>query len=181
MKMETENWSGWLLGLGVLFVLLGAILVLHPVAGTAGLELFLAILFFFGGLAQFAFAFTARKWSGFLFITLLALIYLAAAFFLTYNPFGGAVALTLLLAAMLIASGCVKIAMSQALKAFGNAGWLLFDGFMGILLGVMIIIGWPTDAAWVLGLLLGISMFFGGITFLVLSSAMKRTNLGIER
>ena len=45
-------------------------------------------------------------------------------------------------------------------------GWLV--------LAVMIWSTWPSSAAWVVGTLVGISMFFSGITRLMLSLAARR-------
>jgi uncharacterized membrane protein HdeD (DUF308 family) len=39
---------------------------------------------------------------------------------------------------------------------------------------VMIASTWPSSAAWVVGTLIGISMFFGGISRLMLSLAVRK-------
>jgi uncharacterized membrane protein HdeD (DUF308 family) len=154
-------------------MLFGMILILHPMAATIGLAMLLGILLFIGGLAHIAFSFMAKKWVGFLFMVLLGLVYLAASLFLLANPIGGVITLTLLLGAFLMVGGCIKIAMSQALHAWANSGWLMFDGFLSILLGVLVIMAWPADSLWVMGLLFGINLLFGGITFLLLGMAEK--------
>jgi uncharacterized membrane protein HdeD (DUF308 family) len=53
-------------------------------------------------------------------------------------------------------------------------GWLLVDGVITLVLAVLIWSTWPSSALWVVGTLVGISMFFSGITRLILSMAVRR-------
>ncbi len=168
-----EHISGWLMALGILFMLFGMIMILHPIASTFAVAMLLGLLILFGGIAQIVFAFMSKKWSGFIFTLLLGLVFLAAGFMLLFTPLHGVLTLTLLLGAFMIVGGCIKIAMSQALKAMVHSGWLMFDGVLSILLGVLIIMAWPSDSAWVMGLLFGINLLFGGLTYMLLGMAEK--------
>jgi len=51
---------------------------------------------------------------------------------------------------------------------------LLVDGVITLALAVMIWSTWPSSAAWVIGTLVGLSMFFSGMTRLMLSLAVRR-------
>jgi uncharacterized membrane protein HdeD (DUF308 family) len=55
-----------------------------------------------------------------------------------------------------------------------GSGWLLVDGVVTLVLAVLIWSTWPSNAAWALGTLIGISVFFSGITRLMLSLAVRR-------
>jgi hypothetical protein len=48
-----------------------------------------------------------------------------------------------------------------------GGAWLLIDGMITLVLAVMILGTWPSGAAWVVGTLVGISMFFSGTSQLV--------------
>ncbi|VVC03692.1 Uncharacterised protein [Candidatus Burarchaeum australiense] len=168
-----ESVSGWLMALGVLFMLFGLVMIVHPIASTFAVAMLFGLLILFCGIAQIVFAFLAKKWSGFMLALLLGLVFLVAGGVLLFSPLHGVLTLTLLLGAFMLVAGCIKIAMSQAMKAWANSGWLMFDGFLSILLGVLIIMAWPSDSVWVMGLLVGINLLFGGITYLLLGMAEK--------
>jgi len=57
-----------------------------------------------------------------------------------------------------------------AFKLRAHAGWVwtLISGVASIVLGAMVYVRWPSDSAWVLGLLFGINMIFSGASFLAL-------------
>ncbi len=52
--------------------------------------------------------------------------------------------------------------------------WALLNGVITFLCGVVIYRHMPLDALWVIGLLVGIEMFFHGWTWIMLSLAIKR-------
>ena len=64
--------------------------------------------------------------------------------------------------------------LSFELRPEPGAGWLLFDGIVRLVLAVLIWSPWPSSAIWVVGTLAGISMFFSGISRLMLSLAVRR-------
>jgi len=55
-----------------------------------------------------------------------------------------------------------------------GSGWLLFDGVITLILGIMIWRTWPLSTEWVIGTLVGASMFFSGVCRLMLSMAARR-------
>jgi uncharacterized membrane protein HdeD (DUF308 family) len=53
-------------------------------------------------------------------------------------------------------------------------GWLLADGIVSVALGLMIAVHWPSTAAWALGLLVGVSLIFNGLSLLLIGSSAER-------
>jgi len=49
----------------------------------------------------------------------------------------------------------------------------VFDGIITLVLAIMIWRTWPASTAWAIGILLGISMLFSGISRLMLSLAAR--------
>jgi uncharacterized membrane protein HdeD (DUF308 family) len=49
-------------------------------------------------------------------------------------------------------------------------GWMMANGVLSFLLAAVLLIGWPFSALWVVGLLIGISLFLDGVTLLILSA-----------
>jgi uncharacterized membrane protein HdeD (DUF308 family) len=60
------------------------------------------------------------------------------------------------------------------LRPASGTGWLIFDSIITFILAVMIWSTWPSSAAWVVGVLVGISMLFSGMARLMLTLAARR-------
>ncbi len=43
-------------------------------------------------------------------------------------------------------------------------GWLVAAGVASIVVGVLLLLGWPGTALWATGLLLGVNLIFTGVT-----------------
>jgi uncharacterized membrane protein HdeD (DUF308 family) len=56
----------------------------------------------------------------------------------------------------------------------GGSGWLLMDGIVTLILGLLVWRQWPSSSLWVIGTLVGISMIFTGTTRLMISLAARR-------
>ncbi len=52
---------------------------------------------------------------------------------------------------------------------------LLVSGVLELLLGVLILTGWPGSAAWVIGLFIGIRMVFSGTSMIALGLSPRDT------
>jgi len=89
----------------------------------------------------------------------------SALFFLTGE---GMAILTLILAAVFVAEGIFCIATSFGMRSNPAWIWLLLNGVVAIILGGMVYSKWPSDAAWVIGLLYGIQSIFAGSALLML-------------
>jgi uncharacterized membrane protein HdeD (DUF308 family) len=89
------------------------------------------------------------------------------------NPARAAVTLTLLIAIILIIAGLFRlfVAFSTPLH---HRGWLILNGAISIILGVMIWDAWPVSGLWVIGLFIGIDMIFDGWTEIMLALSVRR-------
>ena len=166
------NWA-WFFALGMLLLLFGFAVIMFPVAGTFAVEILFGIVLLIAGLTQVVLAFQARKWGGFLFTFLAGLLYLVVGLLFLVYPLQGAITLTLLLGLALIIGGMFKIGLAFKIKPDSYWKWLTFDGLLSILLGVLILGGWPSDAIWVIGLLFGIDLLFSGLSQLMIGFAAK--------
>jgi hypothetical protein len=115
------------------------------------------------GILHFLFAWKTHSTSGVLWEILLGVLYLFSGFYLLFHPVAGLASLTLLLAAYLLVKGLMQIVHYFQLQPRHGAGWLLFDGIVSLVLGVMIWRSWPFSSVWVIGALVGISLLFTGV------------------
>ena len=167
-----KHWT-WFFGLGIFLLLFGLVMIVLPVVGSFAIDLFIGVVLLIAGVLQVVMAFNFRNWKGFLIKLLTGILYGGAGLLLLVYPLSGVITLTLFLAAFLLIEGVLEIAFAYKLKPESHWNWVLFDGVIGILLGVLIIANWPSDSLWVLGLLFGINLVFSGVTSLVLSLSAR--------
>jgi uncharacterized membrane protein HdeD (DUF308 family) len=88
--------------------------------------------------------------------------------FLVHKKYG-----RIALAMYLFLESILEFVLGLTLRPLPGSGWLLFDGIITLILAVMIWRTWPSNAAWVIGLLVGISMLFSGTSRLMISLAAR--------
>ena len=66
---------------------------------------------------------------------------------------------------------------AEIMAAFSLAegkGWLIFDGVVTVILGILLFMGFPFSGPLAVGVLLGIKLLLAGITMLTLGSEVKQ-------
>ncbi len=168
-----KGW-GWFLGLGISLVVLGVLAISMPLVATLAIELLIGWLLIVAGAVEIVSAIGSQRGLGLLWSLLWGVLYLAVGVMLLAYPLSGMLTLTLLLAILLVAEGIFKIVLSVQYRALGNWGWALFSGIVSLVLGGLIWSRWPCDAAWVIGLLIGIDLIIGGWAMMMLSMDARR-------
>ncbi len=166
--------SGWSIALGILMIIVGIIAMLAPWESGLVITLIVGWCAIFNGVAQIIFGFRTHGGWHILLEVVLGIIYIIAGVYLLMHPRAGLLALTLLLASFLLVYGIFALVLAFQMKPRQGWGWVLFDGIITLLLGVLIWFHWPWNSAWVVGTLFGISIFISGITRLMLSLAVRR-------
>lgn len=152
---------------GAIVALLGILAILFPFATGVSISILLGGLLVVGGFVHVAHAFRARGWKGFGWQAFLALIYAFAGMSLLANPVLGLTTLTLLLVVYFLTSGIVEVAMGLEIRGEPNWAWVAGSGVLSILLGVLLLGGFPGTAAWAVGLLLGVDLLGTGISMVM--------------
>ncbi len=163
----------WLVVLGVCLIVLGTILLGSPVIATLATVTTLGVLILLGGGAEIVGAFWCREWSGFFLALLSGVLGLVIGLMLLANPIQGGITLTILLASFLFVGGIFKAAAAIAHR-FDGWGWLLLSGAIDLVLGVMIWRELPLSGLTIIGVLVGISLIFRGVSWLMVGFALKR-------
>jgi len=184
LKHELEHMRShwlWILLLGVLLTVFGTAAIVVPsvtVGTTFAVTIFLGVLLMVGGVASIVSAFWIGKWSGFLIQLLVGLLYLAGGFMMTENPLVSAVTVTVFIAVSFIVLGIFRSVGALSLR-YPQWGWSLLNGVVTLLAGIIIYRQLPSDALWVIGLLVGLEMLFNGWTWIMLAIVLR--NLPAER
>jgi uncharacterized membrane protein HdeD (DUF308 family) len=167
-----KNW-GWLLGFGIVFIILGTIGLGMTFALTLASVFLFGILFLLGGVLQIIEAFKCKGWKGILWHIIIAVLYLIAGVIVIDNPLGASIMLTLVFAFLLIGVGVVRIIMAIQHGAGGHWIWPLIGGIASIILGAIIIAGWPISGLWVIGLVVAIELIIQGWSYLFVALAAR--------
>lgn len=175
--MNLQQTRGVLIFEGILFILLGILAIALPVASSLALELFIGWFLIIGGIFQLYRAFKTRHRNGFWIALLSAVLNIGLGSLLIAYPIAGMISLTLLLIFYFLFQGIVQIMLAfQWRSASLHWGWILASGLLSLAMAILIWIGWPGTAFWILGLLLGINMLFFGNSLLFLGLAMPKND-----
>ena len=158
--------SRWSLFLGVIYILVGMIAITTPLVVTLFSVLFLGVLLTASGIAGLIHAFWQRGWSGFAVQLLAGVLATCMGILLIFDAAAGAVVITLIMATYFLVGGFFKTGFAISHPNLGHRGALIFSGVISILLGILILIHWPSSALWVIGTFIGIDLIFYGFSLL---------------
>jgi uncharacterized membrane protein HdeD (DUF308 family) len=167
-----KNW-GWLLALGILFIILGTIGLGMTVVLTAASVWLFGVLMLVGGGFQFVDAFKCKGWKSVVWHVLIAVLYVIAGIVVMSQPLVAASILTLMLAGAITAVGIMRVIMAFQHRHSKGWVWPLVGGIVSIILGVMIFSQWPVSGLWVIGLFVAIEMIVNGWSYIFIALAAK--------
>jgi len=150
---------------GIVMILLGLIAVALPNIATLAIAIFIGWLFLIGGVVRALSVWRARAAPGFGWSLATALLAIVLGLILVLRPLEGVLTLTMVLIALFIIEGVAAIVIAlEFRKHIRQWGWTLFNGIVDLVLAWLIFQGWPSTAAWAIGLLVGINMLFLGLS-----------------
>ena len=166
--------STWSILWGVLLIVLGALAIGSPFLAAIAVNAVIAWLIVFAGVVHLVVAFHAHGAGSLIWKLLVGLAYVFAGVYLIMHPALGVASLTLLLASLFLVEGVLNIVLFLRMRAVGGSTWVLLDGIVTLLLGLMIYLQWPSSSAWAIGTLVGVSMIISGVTRVMLSLTVRK-------
>jgi uncharacterized membrane protein HdeD (DUF308 family) len=166
-----KNW-GWLLAFSIIQIVVGMLAVSFAFSSTMASVLVLGILFLVAAGVQLAAAIWAREWSGSMLFILLGVLYAIAGVLTLQHPVQAAEGFTLMLAAAFLVGGMFRI-VASLVEQFPGWGWVLCNGIITLLLGVLIWQQWPESGLWVVGMFVGIDLIVNGMTWAALAVVVR--------
>jgi len=159
---------------GVALIVIGAIAIVFPAASTLAVQLFIGWLFILAGVLFLVGAVAFHGTEPFFGSLLVGLLTFAVGAFLVFNPAGGAVIITLLIAALFMVNGAFELYFASALRPDGGRGWMLASGIVAIAVGILIAVGLPGTSMFILGLLVGLNFLTTGIAFVLIARHLEK-------
>jgi uncharacterized membrane protein HdeD (DUF308 family) len=166
-----RNW--WLfLAFGVLSIIVGLLAISSTFVATLVSVRVFGWLLLIAGITEVVHAVMVRNLKGFALHLLSAALYLLVGLFMLEDPIRAAAVLTLLLAASFFVGGVLRIIFSLAVR-FPAWPWVLLNGVVDLILGVLIFNEWPESSLWVIGLFVGIDLLFHGWSWVILALTVR--------
>jgi uncharacterized membrane protein HdeD (DUF308 family) len=166
--------STWSILWGVLLIILGMLAVGSPLLAAVAVNVVIAWLIVLAGAAHLVLAFQARGAGSLIWKLLVGLAYVCFGVYLIVHPALGVVSLTLVLALLFLIEGILDIVLFFRMRSVGGSSWVLVDGIVTLLLGLMIYRHWPSSSAWAIGTLVGVSLIISGVARVMLSLAVRK-------
>ena len=166
--------SGWFILVGVILIVLGCLALGYQFIATVFSVYFIGTLLVIAGIAQALHSFSIKGFGQTALWAIMGILYIFIGLMSFFQPIAISSALTLVISFLLIMSG-----FTQILAAFNNRnlpswGWILTSGIITLILGLIIISGWPYDSLWVLGMFLGVDLVFQGWAYIAIGIAVKK-------
>jgi uncharacterized membrane protein HdeD (DUF308 family) len=165
--------SGWLIAIGVLFVVLGLLAIAEPLIAGLAIAFLVGWLLIVGGAIHFAAAFGGSGIWRVIVQILIGIVYVLGGVYFLTHPLLGLDTLTLLLAGIILAEAVFEIAFYFRHRANHGSSWLLINALITLLVGGLIWFHWPSSSVWAIGTLVGVNLLMTGISRLMVGMAAR--------
>jgi len=175
-RLATEIHAHWKVFLvqGIVMMALGLLAIALPEISTLAIDILIGWLFFVGGIFRALMLLRSRSIPGFGWSFAAALLAVVLGILLVLRPMEGVLSLTVALIALFVVEGVAAIFIAVDFRRrLHNWGWTLLDGVVSLFLAYLVWWGWPGSAAWAIGLLVGINMFFLGLSLFMTALAAR--------
>ena len=150
---------------GFVFIILGLVGILFPVFMTMATVVFVSWLMLFAGISSGYFTYMSNRsdWWGWI----KAAILVGVSLYMIFVPLGGAATLGMLLAIYFFTDAFAGFGLSSSL--YPQRGWWIWslNALLSLAIGLFFIINWPLSSLYLVGLLVGFSLFFDGLALLM--------------
>jgi len=162
----------WSVVLSIAMILAGIVAIFIPAVAGITVTALAGWLLIFSGIAHLVFGWERRTTDVVLWEVLLGVLYILVGCYLLFHISAALAALTVTLGIYLFLEAILEFVLSYRLRPLPGSGWLTIDGLVTLVLALLI---WRTwSASWVIGVLIGISMLFSGISRMMLSLVARR-------
>lgn len=160
---------------GIVLFVLGLAAILLPQFASLAITVVLGWLFLIGGIIGLWTTIMMRGMPGYWWSLASGIVTVLAGLLLIGWPISGVLSLTYILTAFLIADGVLTIlfGIEHRRQMSQRWGWFVVNGVIDLVLAAIIIAGLPGSAAWMIGLIIGIDLLFGGISLISFALAAR--------
>jgi uncharacterized membrane protein HdeD (DUF308 family) len=159
--------------IGIVAIVIGCLAILLPELFSLGAAVFIGVILVIASAYLTAAAFTAHGVGSLLARLAWALLTFLVGLWLIVEPHNGTLTLTLVLGIYFLLMGLTRILVAFMGRGTPNAGWLGLSGVCGLIVGILVLVEFPSSADWAIGLLVGIDLIFAGWTLISVAQVGK--------
>lgn len=174
---ELRNARTWYFAGGGLCLIVGLIAMVRPGPATVAIEQLVGIAFIVSGAALLLSAVFGKARKHRVMDLVSSVLRLLVGILFIVKVLAGVVALTLVMATVFIVEGIVGLGFALRLRKRNPAWvWMLANAIAAFVLGGLLLAKFPSDSAWVIGLLFGINSVFLGVSLIMFAASMPRAD-----
>lgn len=171
--LAQAHWGRFLVQ-GALLIALGVLAAALPMFTTLAVEILVGWLLIIGGGWRVVVLARSSHMPGFGWSLAMAIVATVLGAMLVAMPLAGMLTLTMLLVTYLVLEAVAKMLFALDLRRHSHHWrWAFATGILDLGLAVFIFAGWPSTAAWAIGLLVAINMIFFGIALVTIALAAR--------
>jgi uncharacterized membrane protein HdeD (DUF308 family) len=159
--------------IGIVAIVIGCVAILLPELFSLGAAVFIGIVLVIVSAFLTAAAFTAHGIGSVLARGAWALLTFLVGLWLIVEPHNGTLTLTLVLGVYFLLMGITRIMVALMGRGRPGAGWVGLSGVCGLIIGILVLVKFPSSADWAIGLLVGIDLIFAGWTLISVAQVGK--------
>jgi uncharacterized membrane protein HdeD (DUF308 family) len=166
---------GWLITCAILSLIVGLLALSSPLFFSFLIVRFLGLFALISGVISLLVAIFDKDVAPRGLNAVFALVRIGAGLALLYCARSGLNLIMLIFAVYLIVEGIFDIFGALKMREHRGRVFMLVNGIITILLGLMVYAHWPSGSAWILGLFFGINLIFNGFSQLMLGLSAPTT------
>ena len=164
MEWLRHRW-GWFLVLGILSIVFGALALAMVFTATFTAVYIIAVFMILAGASEVTVGVGAKAWGRSSLLVLGGLLYIVAGAFALARPGPAAAILTLALGITLLVTGLVRAVVGTHMAGHARTT-VIVGGAITALVGLLVVMGWPSNSVVVLGTLLGVDLLLTGVMWI---------------
>jgi len=166
---------GWLITCAILSLIVGLLALSSPLFFSFLIVRFLGLFALISGVISLLVAIFDKDVAPRGLNAVFALVRIGAGLALLYCARSGLNLIMLIFAVYLIVEGIFDIFGALKMREHRGRVFMLINGIITIVLGLMVYAHWPSGSAWILGLFFGINLIFNGFSQLMLGLSAPTT------
>jgi len=178
LRSDVKSRAGWGIVLGILTAVLGLLLIAYPLSAARVTTNLIGSILIIAGIFDVGQALRSHTEGTLFSRLLLGLVYGFAGILVVLSPSRSWAVLTGVLGVMLLVYAGVRTVL--AFHAKPASGWYLFDAVIHAILGVLILVHWPTGSLRAIGTLVGVAVLMHGITCIAPSTRLRSATKRVE-
>jgi uncharacterized membrane protein HdeD (DUF308 family) len=174
-EIDVKQATGWVIALSICLIILGVLAIFMPVIASAFFTSMMGWLALISGIVMIIQSFRSKPVRGFWLNLIVGIFYAIAGLYILFNLAQAVAALTFAFGILFIAEGIFTIIMAFTNRAGHSMSWLVvLNGIITLILGILVLNNWPSSALWLIGLYVGISLLFSGVSLLAAALAARK-------